>query len=168
MCGKCLETAVSGGRRTCPVDRSFLDITKPARNLALQAVIHKLDTRCPNRSGCTWTGPLEHLHKHKGECPMAMVNCSNKDCAAMVYQYEMAAHQLKCPHKSTTCAHCDAKIKVIDMANHQDNCPKMTIVCPNNCDESILRYNLFQKNKAKKCIECIIIYTIAYVQKSAK
>ena len=137
---------MSGGRRTCPVDRSFLGITKPARNLALQAVIHKLDTRCPNRSSGTWTGPLEHLHKHKGECPMEMVNCSNKGCAAMVYQYEMAAHQLKCPHKSTTCAHCDAKIKVIDMANHQDNCPKMTIVCPNNCDESILRYNLFQKN----------------------
>ena len=139
MCSNCLETTLSEGRRTCPVDRGFLGIAKPARNLELNAVIQKLTIRCPNGSGCSWTA-LGNLNQHKGECAMEMVKCSNTDCAAVVYQYDMAAYQDKCPHKTVRCTNCEGKRKFIEATKHQTNCPKMAIVCPKNRSETLLRY----------------------------
>ena len=69
---------------------------------------------------------------------MEMVNCPNKDCAAMVYRYEMAVHVEKCPHKCIACADCEGKVKFIDITKHQNICPKTTITCPNNCGKTFI------------------------------
>lgn len=142
MCCTCLDTALSTGIRTCPVDRNYLGIARSARNLALQAMILKLIIKCPNGSGCSWTGAIENLQQHQQECPMEMLTCTNTDCSAMVYQYEMDAHQKKCPHQTITCDNCQGKGKVIEMTEHKKNCPKSAVECPNKCGEVVLRYEL--------------------------
>ena len=73
---------------------------------------------------------------------MEMISCSNTDCAAVLYRYEMATHEEKCPHKTVRCINCKGKIKLVDVTQHQTYCPKMAIVCPNNCVEMLLRYTL--------------------------
>lgn len=145
MCAKCLSQAISTGIRTCPVDRSFLGIRQPAKNLALQAMIQKLAIKYPNAFeaggiGCSWTGSLGSAAVHSTtDCPMKMVGCPNEDCGVSVYKYELDSHMSKCPHKKTFCGHCHNAIKVAQSDEHLESCPKVDIRCPNNCGINILR-----------------------------
>lgn len=139
MCSKCLDQAVSNGVRTCPVDRSYLGLSRPARNLALQAIILNFTIKCPNGLGCLWMGKLESMSSHKGECMMEMVECQNSTCTAMVYRGEKDTHQERCPHKSEACIQCDRQVKLVEMATHLKTCPKGKIPCPNKCGKGILR-----------------------------
>ena len=139
MCEMCLQTAMLKGNGNCPVDRNFMGIVKPVRNLALKSMLLKLIIKCPNESGCSWTGCLENLQQHKKDCPMEMVNCSNVGCSASLYRYEIGAHLQKCPHKTSVCQLCNAKVKTMNVEKHKGSCPKMSVECPNKCSASLLR-----------------------------
>ena len=140
ICEKCLETAMFKGNGNCPVDRTFVGAVLPVRNLALQSMIDKLQMKCPNEAGCSWSGPLESVPQHLKECPMEMVKCTNTNCTVSVYRYELSGHLEKCPHRTKDCQHCGAKVKLVNLPRHNDNCPKVALECPNKCGVTLLRY----------------------------
>ena len=144
MCKVCLDKATSGSFPACPVDRSYLGTSGPVRNLALQALIMGFKIKCPNGSRCKWIGKLEGLSNHRNQCEMEMLGCTNAQCAALVYRYEMGSHQDQCPHKSEPCIHCQMNVKVAEMEMHLKTCAKVKISCPNNCGENIFRYIIFK------------------------
>ena len=83
MCEKCLEMAMFKGNGNCPVDRTFVGAVLPVRNLALQSMIDKLQMKCPNEAGCSWSGPLESVPQHLKGAPWKW---SNAPTRTVLYQ----------------------------------------------------------------------------------
>ena len=117
FCSLCLTKAKEANYNRCPMDRSYLGSSVPARNRALDALISKMRVQCPTTadgcSGCKWTGTLEQVEAHAElDCSMVMTSCPNDKCPVKLYRYELEQHKTSCPFKKKLCTQCGKQVSV--------------------------------------------------------
>ena len=143
FCKECLTRAMETNHNKCPMDRSYLGLSTPARNRALDGIISKLLVKCTTTlggcSGCKWSGPIEGLQTHAMECNIVIVKCTNAKCCATMYRYELENHKESCPFKTTTCAACTESDVHVEMKNYRSVCLRQNSHCRNNHQAKLTR-----------------------------
>ena len=116
----------------------------------------KFPIPCPNKCN-VGTVPRENMEKHKGECQLEVIECSNK-CGNKLERQNLSAHvEHACSRRKVYCPYCHnvGEHWFID-GKHKENCPKFPLPCPNKCG-SVPREDL--KAHGKACpleeIECV-------------
>jgi TNF receptor-associated factor 4 len=82
---------------------------------------------------CSWTGCLEDIAKHSGECMLATCACPNDGCRKSMSRGDLNAHAETCPAATVKCEHCNASNLRRSVAAHLRSCPRAPIPCPNGC-----------------------------------
>lgn len=143
FCKDCLTRAKETNHNKCPIDRSYLGLSTPARNIALDGIISKLVVKCTTTlggcTGCKWNGPIEDLKTHAMDCSMMMLKCTNANCHATMYRYELENHKDSCPFRTKTCRGCNEHVVHAEMEKHNSVCLGQKACCPNNCQEQLSR-----------------------------
>ena len=89
---------------------------------------------CPNKCVVV-TVPREDMERHRGECQLEVVNCSN-DCGEKLKRQDLTSHvETKCLRRKVNCQYCHSRIEYqfID-AQHKEECPRFPLPCPNGCE----------------------------------
>jgi hypothetical protein len=82
---------------------------------------------------CSWTGCLENIAKHSGECMLATCECPNDGCRKSMSRGDLKAHAETCPAATVHCEHCTVAILRRSTAAHLRSCPRALVACPNGC-----------------------------------
>ena len=102
---------------------------------------------CPNK--CSENSiPREDIDKHRQECPLETVSCSN-GCGKDMQQQHLIDHvENHCLHRKITCQFCNdtGEYRFIEH-RHKEQCPKLPVLCPNECNATILRKNMTAHRK---------------------
>mmetsp|Transcript_11793 Transcript_11793/g.19174 ORF Transcript_11793/g.19174 Transcript_11793/m.19174 type:complete len:527 (+) Transcript_11793:42-1622(+) len=139
-------------RKTCPEDRSPLDLALLTRNIQLERVIGDLEVRC-GYEGCNWFGKKERHRAHVEECPFVVLPC-NVLCGMSVRRKDLQQHQDECDHRLVDCS-CATILPYYQLADHIENeCLKTVIPCPHQCGEQMERRLILPHSEAEcKCAD---------------
>ena len=98
----------------------------------------KLPLPCPNKCE-VGTVPREDMEKHREECQLEIINCSN-DCGEKLERQSLTNHlETKCPCRKVDCQYChDTGEHQFIEGQHKEECVKFPLRCPNNCEEETI------------------------------
>ena len=139
-CRACLQELF--GKRTlrantCPVCRAAVDSRNLNTNVAVRAVIARINVRCTN-PGCSWVGEESEKETHRDTCPFMMINCPN-GCVGSHQRDIMHQHLATCPYQQLPCVYCKTRVRRYHFDAHLENCPDGPRVCPLQCGEKLPR-----------------------------
>ena len=95
--------------------------------------------------------PRENMKKHRAECQLEVIECSNYCGEKFERQYLHSHVETKCPRRKVRCQYCHyvAEYQFVE-GRHKRKCPKFPLTCPNQCEVStILREDI--EAHRKKC-----------------
>ena len=93
----------------------------------------KLPLPCPNKCE-VGTIPREDMKKHRAECQLEVINCSNF-CGIRLERKHLSNHvNTECPRRKVRCQYCHytAEYHFVE-GQHKRKCPKFPLACPNQC-----------------------------------
>ena len=112
---------------------------------------------CPNNCDVV-TVPREDMEKHRGECQLEVITCSNK-CGEKLKRQDLTNHaETRCPRRKVNCQYCHNAIEhQFIEAQHKEECHKFPLSCPNRCEvDTIPREDLeiHRKECPLEMIQC--------------
>ena len=117
-------------------------------------VCSKFPLPCPNRCE-VGSVPREDMEKHKAECQLAEVYCSN--CKRKVERRHLIHHvEAECPRRKVTCQYCHVagEHRFID-GQHKEVCLKFPLLCPNHCEVGSIPRENMEKHKGECQLEIV-------------
>ena len=105
---------------------------------------------CPNNCDVV-TVPREDMEKHRGECQLEIIKCSN-ECGEKLKRQDLTNHaEKRCPRRKVNCQYCHNAIEhQFIEAQHKEECHKFPLPCPNRCEvDTIPREDL--ETHRKEC-----------------
>jgi len=136
-CKACLQKSIANGRKTCPLCRVILDASNLNPNIAVKALISKINVRCTN-SGCSWAGQHSEKENHWGTCPFMLVECPN-GCIGDHQRSALDEHLAACPYEKVSCIFCRVGVPRFRQHTHEENCAQGPLLCPLQCGERLPR-----------------------------
>jgi hypothetical protein len=128
----------------CPFGHA-LDARSLIQNLAVRSHLDSLPVRCPQHDDivrddaqvfCTWTGMLQDVDWHEGECPRAVTRCRWSGCGDTMERHEVQYHEQQvCAFRTVACPHagCNKRKPPGAMRDHAAQCKHAALACANNC-----------------------------------
>jgi hypothetical protein len=147
----------------CPFGHA-LDARSIIPNSAVQSHLDSLPVRCPHhveiaydygaKAFCTWTGTLQDVDWHLGECPRALTRCRWPGCGHTVERHEVQYHEQLCAFHTMTCPHagCNKRKPPGAMRDHAAQCKHAVLACANNCGVLCRRSDMARH--LEDCKEC--------------
>ena len=157
FCRSCILSTLASTSK-CPMDRLDLQADSLVLNISLAGIIDNLEIKCPlsllpqeqqaskkrkskqpinqaSYSGgtCSWTGSLEQIEHHKGECVLAICECPNEECRRSMPRGDLPAHAELCPASPVVCDFCAVSHPRRAGPAHSRTCPRAPVRCPNRC-----------------------------------
>lgn len=144
ICQACSLKLEELGHSTCPVcNRKSLSLVP---DIYFRRKVNELKIYCLYSSeGCSWTGELQYLEKHRTSCDFEPVPCKFTSCKSWLPRASMAEHCTTCCKRPYSCEFCGyaADYDTVTIT-HTVFCQKFPVPCPNSCgtSESIERCKL--------------------------
>lgn len=162
VCRKCnglMRNACQIGPEQIPVCEKCAGITTTHTTIKIRKRISELGAKCPlEKRGCEWKGTINTVNTHLDMCLEFKVNCTNKKCEVIMKRSELINHcNNECQNRKTNCKHCRVIVVFKDIDTHNKTCNEFPVLCPNQCEKSILRkqIELHTKNECPNTIvEC--------------
>jgi len=136
-CKACLLESIANQRKTCPLCRLILDASNLNPNIAVKAMISKINVRCTN-GGCSWTGQHSDKERHCDTCPFMLVECPNS-CIGNRQRSALDEHLAACPYEKVSCMFCSVGVPRFHLDVHVENCAQGPLLCPLQCGERLPR-----------------------------
>ncbi len=169
FCKSCI-TARLQAAAVCPFGHA-LDARSIIPNLAVQSHLDSLPVRCPQHASllpgyywgpcCTWTGTLQDLDRHLGECPRALTACRRPGCGHTAERHEVRYHEQQvCEFRTVACPHVGCKMQKAAgaMHKHTKRCTHAAVACQNACGKLYTRRDMTQhlEECPRQPVPCII------------
>ena len=117
MCQSCFSRRVKNNVRNC-LCTAILEEAPQEATLKLRHSLEDLEVLCPERCGKTIKLGETSLHT-TSECPLATVQCENKECHRKVKRNELSSHMNVCDFRTVSCEGCNKNMKFNDLRRHQ-------------------------------------------------
>jgi len=119
-CKACLQESITNQRKTCPLCHVILDAFNLNPNIAVKALISKINVHCTN-GGCSWTGQHSDKERHWDTCPFMLVECPN-GCIENQQHSALDENLAACPHEKVSCMFYSVGVPRFHLDTHLENC----------------------------------------------
>ena len=115
----------------------------------------KLPLYCPNMCE-VGTIPREDMERHKEECELEVISCSNNCGEKFERRYLVNHIGMECPCRNTYCEYCYdiGEYQYIE-GQHKEECPKLPLPCPNECEVGFVPREDMEAHKEECPLEVI-------------